>query len=217
MQTHDYSSGATGLKINLQTGAVEINCARLQIGSLPNDPQLVTVNAGEWPDNELPSNAIERHKFIGDQVLSIPDEYRASAEFLSNDFSFDRDGSDYRTTLTYQRRETTEEVEARLNKAKAFGSSIKLVGGVMTVIHDGVVRFQITGMPDVKVPGSFIVVDGVTYLNQAFVKESCIKGNVSAQFTVKPHLLNDRLVMAGIGFPRCMCAGGYTGSCPYNH
>jgi hypothetical protein len=216
MQTRDYTPGFSGMQLDLKTGHFELNSAMLTAGSLPSDPQMVTITAGQWPDNELPCNAIERYKFIGEQVMKIPDEYRTSAEFLSDDFSFDRDGSDYRTTITYQRRETTEEVEARLNKANAFGSSIKLVGGVMTVIHDGVVRFQITGMPDVKVPGSFIVVDGVTYLNQAFVKESCIEGNASAQFTVKPHLLNGRLVMAGIGLPRCMCAGGYTGPLGFN-
>lgn len=211
MQTRDYIPGFSGMQLDLKTGHFELNSAMLTMGSLPSDPQMVTITAGEWPDNELPCNAIERYKFIGEQVMNIPDEYRTSAEFLSDDFSFDRDGSDYRTTLTYQRGETTEEVEARQNKAKTGVTSIKLVGGVMTVTHDGVVRCQITGLPDVKAPGLFIVVDGVTYINQASVKEACIEGKVSAYWTIKPQLLNGKPITTGIEWPRCMCAGGYTG------
>ena len=211
MQTRDYIPGFSGMQLDLKKGHFELSSAMLTVGSLPSDPQLVTITAGEWPDNELPCNAIERYKFIGEQVMKIPDEYRTSAEFLSDDFSFDRDGSDYRTTLTYQRRETTEEVEARQNKAKTGGTSIKLVGGVMTVTHDGVVRCQITGLSDVKAPGLFIVVDGVTYINQASVKEACIEGKVSAQWTIKTQLLNGKPITAGIEWPRCMCASGYTG------
>lgn len=212
MQTNDYVPGASGLKIDLKTGEIEINSARLQVGSLPSEPQMVTITAGEWPDNEMPSNAIERYKNIGAELAKIPPEFQDSAEFTTKDYSFDCDGSDYRTTLTYQRRETTEEVVARQNKAKIGGSSIKLVGGVITVTHEGVVRCQITGMPDVKTHGCFIVVDGVTYIDQAFVKEARIEARVPAQWTIKKSLLRGKLITTG--FDLGPVVEGYTGDVP---
>jgi len=47
MQSHDYVPGLSGLRIDLKTGELELNSLRLQVGSLPSDPQLVTVIAGE--------------------------------------------------------------------------------------------------------------------------------------------------------------------------
>lgn len=210
-RSHNYIPGFSGIRLDLKAGHFELNSAKLTLGSLPSDPQLITVTAGEWPDNELPSNAIERYNFVGAELAKIPPELQGSAEFTTKDYSFDCDGSDYRTTLTYQRRETTEEVESRQNKVKTGGTCIKLVGGVMTVTHDGVVRCQITGLPDVKAPGLFIVVDGVTYINQASVKEACIEGKVSAYWAIKTQLLNGKPITTGIEWPRYMCAGGYTG------
>lgn len=199
LQSHDYVPGMSGLRIDFRTGELELNSLRLQVGSLPSDPQLVTVIAGEWSDSDLPRNAIERYKFIGDQVMKIPEGYRDSAEFTAEGFWLDRDGTDYRTTLTYQRRETAEEVEARQEKAKAGGSGIKLLDGVLTITHDGVVRAQLTGLPGLREPEQtklFQVEGGKLYINEDFLAEGMA---TSAD-------------LHAAWFGPCMCAGGYTGT-----
>ncbi|AZE54605.1 hypothetical protein C4K03_2450 [Pseudomonas synxantha] len=38
----------------------------------------------------------------------------------------------------------------------------------------------------------FIVIDGVTYINEAFIKEASVESKVSAQYTVKTQALNGR-------------------------
>lgn len=106
------------VEINLKTG--EIKLRELAIGSLPSARQMITVTADEWAERDLPSNAIKRYQFIGEQVNKIPAEHRDSAEFSTEDISFDRDGSDIRTTLTYQRLETAEEASARVARPVDF-------------------------------------------------------------------------------------------------
>lgn len=76
MQSNDYVPGMAGLMVNLKTGEIELNSSKLQVGMLPSDPQQITITAGEWPDNELPSNAIERYAFIGAELEKIPAEFR---------------------------------------------------------------------------------------------------------------------------------------------
>ncbi|PKH12619.1 hypothetical protein BI292_06310 [Pseudomonas sp. 43NM1] len=172
LQSHDYAPGMSGLKIDLKTGEFELNSARLQAGTLPSDPQPITITAGEWSDYDLPANAVERHAFIGAELEKIPAECRGSAEFTTEDISFDRDGSDYRTTLTYVRQETQEEAKARHEKAKVAGTRISLLGGVLSVSHDGVLRAQIGDLQKDGQPAPFILIDGVTHINAA-----CIKGH----------------------------------------
>ena len=175
LQSHDYVPGRSGFKIDLKAGEFELNSARISVGSLPTDPQLIVITAGEWSDSELPSNAIERYKFIGEQLAAIPDECRDSAEFSTEDISFDRDGSDYRTTLTYERRETAEEVTARLSKPK--GSTFKIAGRELTFSRDGVAHIQLTDLPDLRAPEQpepFKVIDGKVCISEAFVKDASI-------------------------------------------
>ena len=179
MQSNDYVPGMAGLMVNLKTGELELNSSKLQVGMLPSDPQQITITAGEWPDNELPSNAIERYAFIGAELEKIPAEFRESAEFTTEDFSFDRDGSDYRTTLTYVRQETQDEAKARYEKTKAAGTRISLVGGVLSISHDGVLRTQITGLQKDEKPAPFIVFDGVTYISASCIEEASLGGAIS--------------------------------------
>lgn len=164
LQSHDYVPGRSGFKIDLKAGEFEINSARISVGSLPTDPQLIVITAGEWSDSELPSNAIERYKFIGEQLAAIPDEYRDSAEFSTEDVSFDRDGSDYRTTLTYERRETAEEVTARLSKPK--GSTFKIDRGELTFSRDGV--------DFIKMVTPFVTEGGQAFINEATITDAAI-------------------------------------------
>lgn len=169
MQSANYVPGVSGWKLNTLTGEFEINSARPHSGV---EAQMITVTAGEWPDNELPSNAIERYRFIGDQVMNIPDEYRDSAEFSTEDFSVDRDGSDYRTTLTYVRQETQEELSDRLERAKVAGTRINLVGGVLSITHDGKPRACIRDLQKDEQPQPFVVIDGAIYINHAIVDDA---------------------------------------------
>ncbi|UVL26803.1 hypothetical protein [Pseudomonas donghuensis] len=162
MQSHDYVPGVSGWKIS--KGSIEINSARLSVGGLSCSPQSITVTAGEWSLSELPANGVEYHAFIGAELAKIPPEHRDSAELSTEDISFDRDGSDIRTTLTYSRRETAEEVEARRKRAMVAGSRISLKDGVLTITHDGadLIRLGDLGEP-------FIVDSGQVFISQAFV------------------------------------------------
>ena len=190
MQSNDYVPGMAGLMVNLKTGEIELNSSKLQVGMLPSDPQQITITAGEWPDNELPSNAIERYAFIGAELEKIPAEFRESAEFTTEDFSFDRDGSDYRTTLTYVRQETQDEAKARYEKTKAAGTRISLVGGVLSISHDGVLRTQIDGVQRDEKPAPFIIIDGVMYINGACIKEASIEGILPVIYTLKARAID---------------------------
>ncbi|MBM1183504.1 hypothetical protein [Pseudomonas lundensis] len=190
MQSNNYVPGMAGLMVNLKTGEFELNSSKLQVGMLPSDPQQITITAGEWPDNELPSNVIERYAFIGAELEKIPAEFRESAEFTTEDFSFDRDGSDYRTTLTYVRHETQDEAKARYEKAKSAGTRISLVDGVLRISHDGVLRAQIDDVHTDEKPAPFIVFDGVMYINGACIKEASIEGSLPVIYTLKARALN---------------------------
>lgn len=171
----------SGWKLDLASGVLEINGPDVQLGSLPPEPQMVTVTVGEWAESDLPSNAVERYKFIGDQVMKIPAEHRDSAEFSTEDISFDRDGSDIRTTLTYERPETVDEASARVQAR--MGASIKLEKGKLTISHGGVARIVISG-PDQP----FVVEGGQTYISEAFLDEGSI--GLSAELQSQSDLLS---------------------------
>lgn len=194
----------SGWKLDLASGDLEINGPDIQLGSLPPEPQMVTVTVGEWAESDLPSNAVERYKFIGDQVMKIPAEHRDSAEFLTEDISFDRDGSDIRTTLTYERPETVDEASARVQAR--MGASIKLEKGKLTVSHGGVPRVVIGNLDQ-----PFVVDGDQVYISEAFLDEGSIgHGPVAmpeSQCVVSAHefavkmLVNAQghYVVAGIG------------------
>ena len=190
-----------GWKLDLASGDFEINGPDVQ----PPDPQMITVTVGEWAESDFPGNAVERYKFIGDQVMKIPTEHRDSAEFSTGDISFDRDSSDIRTTLTYERPETADEASARLQACS--GTSIKLEKGKLTVSHGGVTR-AVTGNLD-----QLFVVDGdQVYISEALIDEGLIDSGKlkmpesqflvkAPQFTVKMQLNpQGHYVVAGIGF-----------------
>lgn len=113
IQSSNYVPGVSGWKLDHVSGDFEINSAQIQVGTLPSDPQLITVTAGSWSEYDLPANALERLAFIGAELEKIPAECRASAEFTTEDISFDRDGSDVRITPAYERLESAAEVVAR--------------------------------------------------------------------------------------------------------
>lgn len=197
IQSSNYVPGKSGLRIDLKTGEFELSSGRITAGSLPTDPQLITITAGDWSDYDLPVRALERYAFIGAEVAKIPAEYRDSAEFSTRDLSIHPDDSpDIRTTLTYERHETAEEVAARVKKGKASGTSIKLEGGVMTITHDGAPRLQIGNMPQ-----AFIVAGDQVFISEAVIEgASILKPALSAHWSVKMQVnANGQYVAAGIG------------------
>lgn len=92
MQSADYVPGVSGWKFNKAAGELEVNCPGASMARQSSDPRAITVTAGEWSDYDLPANGIERYAFIGAELAKIPAEFRDSAEFKTEDFSFDRDG-----------------------------------------------------------------------------------------------------------------------------
>ncbi len=171
IQSSNYVPGVSGWKFNESTGAFEINPVR---PAQSVEAQMVTVTAGEWSEYDLPANAIERYALIGAELAKIPAEYRDSGEFTTKDLSFDCDGSDVRTTLTYDRPETDEEVAVRLKSAKSAGVRIVRAGGCTTGIVDGVVRWRFGDLIAPVDVEPFKVADGVTYIGEEFVCEASI-------------------------------------------
>lgn len=194
IQSSNYVPGVSGWKRDHVSGDFEINSAQIQVGTLPSDPQMITVTAGSWSEYDLPANALERMAFIGAELENIPAECRASAEFTTEDISFDRDGSDVRTSLTYERHETAEEVAARLSKPK--GSTFKIDRGGLAFSRDGVAYIQLTDSPDLRAPEQpepFKVDGGQVFIDQAFVVAGIGPG-LPSQFLVSADrfAINDR-------------------------
>lgn len=199
MQSADYVPGVSGWKFSKAAGELEVNCPSASMARQSSDPRDITITAGEWPDYDLPANGIERYAFIGAELAKIPAEFRDSAEFKTEDFSFDRDGSDYRTTLTYVRPETQEEADARIQKSKVAGTRMGIVGGVLSIFHDGVLRFRIGDLHQDEKPQPFVVVDGAIYISEALIKDSSIEGKLATNWSVKMELRNGNYVAAGMG------------------
>lgn len=143
MQSHDYVPGVSGWKFDEKTGELDIGSPGINVDGLPPKSHFVTVKVGEWSERDIPANALERYRFIGQQLFIVSPEHRESAEFSTEDHSCDGDGSDIRTTLTYTRPETTEEARARVERAKVAGTRVIHKNGCMTIIQDGVVRVRI--------------------------------------------------------------------------
>jgi|GEM_PF-2895370 len=199
IQSSNYVPGASGWKLNFLADEFEINGSSITVGSLPSDPQPISITAGEWSECELPSNAIERYAFIGAELDKVPAECRESAEFKTEDVSFDRDGSDYRTTLTYVRQETSEEVTARAEKAKVSGTRLSIKNGLLTVTHDGAVRIKIGNLDQPKPEQPFKVDGDQVYISKAFVLDSNIYSNVAANWRVTSKPGVNGLYAAGLG------------------
>lgn len=211
MQSHDYEPGVTGWKLNTLTGEFEINSAKISVGGLPDQPQMITVTAGEWAASDLPASAIEHYTFIGAEIFKIPAEYRDSAQLTIQDDSFEPSYADIRTTLTYQRLETDAELAARLKASRFPEYRLKRVGDTFTFFYDGVPRIVLGNLdkPDEKLELPFSVEGDQVSLTHAFIDA----GKLSP-WTLRT-TTNDagHTVLAGIGWPiGCTHGAGYTGA-----
>ncbi|MCO7634114.1 hypothetical protein NJF54_20030 [Pseudomonas guariconensis] len=178
-----YTSTNGAVELNLGTGGLKMS--RLAMGALPSDPQMITVTAGEWSESDLPSNAIERYKFIGDQLMKIPAEHRDSAEFSTEDISFDRDGSDIRTTLTYRRLETDQEAAERAVRQSGSGVTINADG--VTIMANGKVVVRLGRCMDDEQPAEqpFAVKDDQVFVGQALVEQFATKAQISEEASAR--------------------------------
>ncbi|SDI40483.1 phage tail tip fiber protein [Pseudomonas abietaniphila] len=193
MQSHDYVPGVSGWKI--EDGRFEINAATIKVGGLSPEPQFITITAAEWNESDIPHIALERCRFIRDAINAIPDQYRGNAEFSTEDRSFEGNGSDLRTLLTYRRAETSEEAAARVERAKVAGTRVVHKNGCMTIIHDGVVRVRLGNLEQ-----PFVVEDDQLFISEAAVENGTVTNNkVSPQWSIKLEVRNGQYVAAGIG------------------
>lgn len=143
MQSREYVPALSGLRLDEATGAMELNSGCT--GQF-NVPRLITVEVGDWAESELPTNAIERYRFIGDQVMAIPAEYRDGAEFSTTDESYDRDCVDIRTRLIYKRPETAAEMAERLAE-RPSASTLVVFGDRVEISAGGHVMFVMAAEP----------------------------------------------------------------------
>ncbi|MCK9740021.1 hypothetical protein LT697_00485 [Pseudomonas syringae pv. syringae] len=205
MQSHDYVPGVSGWKMD--NGEFEINSAKISVGGLSEQPQMITVTAGEWAARDLPENAWEYYAFIGSEIIKIPAKYRASAKISTSDESCEPGFADIRIMLTYERPETAEELSARMKKSRSAGYSIKKEGDKLTFLHDGVPRMVLGNLEKIEAP--FAVEGDQVTLSQAFIDD----GKISPDWVLRTATnAAGQTVLAGIGAGiGCMC-GGYTGT-----
>ena len=209
MQSHDYVPGVSGWKLDPLKGDFEFNSCT--VGSVSKTPerQMVSVEVASYSKYDLPKNAANLVQFMEAELQKVPEEYRHAAEFQEFDASYGDDSFSSRLFLSYSRLETEAELADRLEKAKSAGTQIKIEGGVTTITHDGIIRFRIgnlaapepehgTGEQPAK---PFVVVDGTTYLSEAFIEDGTItSGKIASNWSVKMQAnAQGKYVVAGIG------------------
>lgn len=207
MQSHDYVPGVSGWKLNKQAGEFEINSCTVGSASKAPERQMVSVEVASYSKYDLPKNAASLVQFMEAELQKVPEEYRHAAEFEEFDASYGDDSFSSRLFLSYSRLETEEELADRLEKAKSAGTQIKTEGGVTTITHDGVVRCLIGNLAAAEPEHGtadqpakpFVVVDGTTYLNEAFIKDGIVDGKIATNWQVKLELHKGRYVAACIG------------------
>ncbi|RDL24157.1 DUF1983 domain-containing protein [Pseudomonas jessenii] len=213
MQSHDYVPGVSGWKHDKVSGEFEFNSWTL--GSAANAPerQMVSVEVASWSKYDLPKNAANLVQFMEAELQKVPEEYRHAAEFEEFDAGYGDGSFSSRLFLSYSRLETAEELADRLERAKNAGTQIKFEGGVTTIAQDGVIRVRIGNLaapePEhgpVEQPAKpFVVVDGTTYLNEAFIDDSMIaRAKIASNWSVKMQVTQGGQYVAagiGLGFP----------------
>ena len=91
MQSHDYVPGASGWKLNKQTGEFEINSFTFGNASKVPERQAVSVEVASYSKYDLPKNAANLLQFMQAELQKVPEEYRHAAEFEEFDASYGDD------------------------------------------------------------------------------------------------------------------------------
>ncbi|WP_230732652.1 phage tail tip fiber protein [Pseudomonas fitomaticsae] len=212
MQSNDYVPGVSGWKFDPVKGDFELNSCTIGSVSKAPERQMVSVEVASYSRYDLPKNAANLVQFMEAELQKVPEEYRHAAEFEEFDASYGDDSFSPRLFLSYSRLETEDELADRLQKSKGAGIQIKSDGGVTTFTHDGVLRIRI-GNLDASDPEHgtadqpakpFVVVDGTTYLNEAFIKAGALDCKLSTMWSVRMQLNSQGQYVAagiGLGFP----------------
>lgn len=200
IQSSNYVPGVSGWKLNSITGEFEINSCTLGSAAKAPERQMVSVEVASYSKYDLPKNAANLLQFMEAELQKVPDEYRHAAEFEEFDTSYGDESFNARLFLSYSHLETEEELADRLKKAKLSGTRTVFSNGCFTVIHDGVVRCRFGNLDKPEQPEPFVAVDGVTYMNEALIKDGTItNAKIGANWSVKMELRNGKFVAAGIG------------------
>lgn len=197
MKSANYVPGVSGWKIH-DNGNFELNTSNAGIGGMPDRRQPIVVTAGNWAVSELPASAIEHYAFLGSEISKIPAEYRDTAQVSTQDHSWGGDFSDIRTTLSYTRIETTEEMKARQLKASRAGTRTHFADGCLTFEVDGVTRIRLGNL---AAPPPFVVEGDQVFIKGAHVVEGTVtKAKIAASYSVELQLRDDgHYIAAGIG------------------
>ena len=204
IQSSNYVPGVSGWKLNTLTGEFEINSCTL--GSAANAPerQMVSVEVASWSKYDLPKNAANLLQFMQAELERVPEQYRHAAEFEEFDASYGDESFNSRLFLSYVRLETEEELADRLEKAKVLGTRVSIKNGLLTVSHDGVLRYKIGNLdqPEPEQPCPFKADGDQAYISEATIQDSIIKSPLWAAWGVRMQLgENGKYYAAGIGLP----------------
>lgn len=208
IQSANYAPSLSGWKLDPISGEFEINSCTLGSASNAPERQMVSVEIASYSKYDLPKNAANLVQFMDAELQKVPDEYRHAAEFEEFDASYGDDSFSSRLSLSYSRPETEEELADRLEKAKSAGTQVKIGGGVISIIHDGVLRcrfgklaaFEAEHDADAEPAKPFAVVDGATYLRQALIKAGMFDAKIATNWTVKMQVnASGQYFAAGIG------------------
>lgn len=160
---------------------------------------MVSVEVASWSKYDLPKNAANLLQFMQAELERVPEQYRHAAEFEEFDASYGDELFNSRLFLSYSRLETEEELAHRLEKAKVAGTRVSIKNGLMTVIHDGVVRYKI-GKLDQSEPQPFRVEGDQTYISETAIKDATIRSDFTANWLLHTQQGADgRLYIAGLG------------------
>jgi hypothetical protein len=175
IQSANYVPGVSGWKLN-KDGTFEINSCILGGAAQAPERQTVSVEVASWSKYDLPKNAANLLQFMQAELQRVPEEYRHAAEFEEFDASYGNESFNARLFLSYSRLETEEELADRLAKAKVAGTHVSIKNGLMTVTHDGVVRYKIGNLdqPEPEKPQPFEVNGDQVFISETFLHESAI-------------------------------------------
>ena len=202
IQSNNYVPGVSGWKLN-KDGTFEINSCILGGVAKAPERQTVSVEVASWSKYDLPKNAANLLQFMQAELQRVPEEYRHAAEFEEFDASYGNESFNARLFLSYSRLETEEELADRLAKAKVAGTHVSIKNGLMTVTHDGVVRFKIGNLnqPVPEKPQPFRVGGDQVFINEALIDDGTIKNaKIGGGWSMKIEAGQDgRLFAGGIG------------------
>ena len=197
IQSANYVPGVSGWKLN-HDGTFEISSCTLGSAAQAPERQMVSVEVASWSKYDLPKNASNLLQFMQAELQKVPEQYRHAAEFEEFDASYGDESFNSRLFLSYARLETEEELADRLAKAKVAGTRVSIKSGLLTISHDGVVRFKIGKLDQLE---PFKVDGDQAFLNKAFVDDGSVeKAKVGDEWMVRIGVAPDgKKYTAGMG------------------